>query len=271
MSTSIRILLTLVLVLAAGATRAASVEKAEMLSAHGLQADAKRELIDVVFGPDPKQKPQALYLLGSIEFRENEVTAAVQAWRELVTRFPKSEQAALVTVRLKQLTETVASLSKSGTDNAVAQAYLSHGDFWTSRKAERFRIDSSWLPHVEMATAWYDRVLVEFPTSGAARTAYEQKLRAVLGWREGRDEAEGLEADFGKYMPLVLATFEAFERDFPEASSLQAFRFQIAQGYWSHRRWADARKWLEVIVEKAGSEPSFYRDLAERRLQKLEF
>lgn len=72
-------------------------------------------------------------------------------------------------------------------------------------------------------------------------------------------------------MPLVLATFEVFERDFPEAPSLQAFRFQIAQAYWGHRGWDNARKWLELIVEKAGSEPSFYKDLAERRLQKLEF
>jgi len=116
-------------------------------------------------------------------------------------------------------------------------------------------------------------VLAEFPKSSAARMAYEQKLRTFLGWRGGRNEgeAEGLEADFGKYMPLVLATFEAFERDFPEAASLQAFRFQIAQGYWGHRVWANARQWLELILEKAGSEPSFYKELAERRLQKLEF
>lgn len=266
-----RVLVAAFVALAASTVQGASLDKADMLDKHGLLSDAKRELIDVYFGPDPKAKAQALYLLGALEFRDNNVTAAMHAWRELATRFPKSEQAALVADRLKQLAEIVQDVSKSSAENAVAQSYISHGDFWSSKKRERFTIDSSWLPRVEMAIAWYDRVLKEFPRTTAARIAHEQKIRTLLGWEDGRAEKEGVAGDFATYMPQLLASFTAFEADFPDAGSLQAFRFQIAQVFWKHRDWAGAKQWLSVIVEKAGTEPSFYRDLADRRLQRLEY
>jgi hypothetical protein len=57
-------------------------------------------------------------------------------------------------------------------------------------------IDASWLPHVEMAVDWYDRVIKEFPGSDAAELAYERKLFALIGGKElGEDSTYGLRAD----------------------------------------------------------------------------
>ena len=73
------------------------------------------------------------------------------------------------------------------------------------------------------------------------------------------------------YMPRLLQTFEAFEKDHPDASTLQAFRYQIAQAYWEQKNWNSTREWLNKIIDKAGENDSFYRDLAERRLKKVEY
>ncbi len=72
-------------------------------------------------------------------------------------------------------------------------------------------------------------------------------------------------------MPQLLETFSAFERDHPEASSLQASRYQIAQAYWNKKNWNQTRNWLNRIIEHSGEDYTFYRDLAERRLKKLEY
>ena len=254
--------------LAAGA---ATAEKAEALALHGLVPDAKRELIEVIFGADAKPKPQALFMLGNLEFKENNVTAALQSWRDLVARYPKSEQAVEVADRIKQLSEVVQEVSRSSAENAVAQSYLAHGDFWSAKKSDRFMIDSSWLPKVEMSVAWYDKVLQEFPKSAASRLAHEQKLRTLLGWKDGRDEAEGVKGNYGLYLPQLLAAFAAFEAEHPGAGSLQAFRYQVAQVYWGHKDWANTRLWLQAIIDKAGTGESFYKSLAQQRLQKVEF
>ena len=72
-------------------------------------------------------------------------------------------------------------------------------------------------------------------------------------------------------MPQLLQTFDAFEGGHPTASSLQAFRFQIAQAYWKKKNWVKTREWLNLIIAKAGGRDSFYVDLARRRLQKVEY
>ncbi len=72
-------------------------------------------------------------------------------------------------------------------------------------------------------------------------------------------------------MPLLLSTFASFERDHPEASTLQAFRYQIAQAYWKNKNWEKTREWLNLILKKSGKDESFYKDLAERRLKKVEY
>ncbi len=103
----------------------------------------------------------------------------------------------------------------------------------------------------------------------------------------GREKIEAMLAEttanvsFTKYMPILLQTFAEFERDHPDASTLQAFRYQIAQVYWKHQVYnlasrnfvlkypEETRNWLNKVIDEAGDNDSFYRDLAERRLRNL--
>ncbi len=138
----------------------------------------------------------------------------------------------------------------------------------------RFTIDSSWVGRIEAANKWYDRVIEEFPSTTASRIAYKNKLMTLLGWNgAGSHAAYGIMGDIEKYMPEFLETFKAFEAAHPKALSLQGFRFQIAQSYWMAKDWAKTREWLGALIEKAGDEEdkSFYKDLAERRLEHVEY
>ncbi len=252
----------------------ASVEKARLLYRHGLANDAKAELIQVLFNAtDDARKAQAHYLLGSIAFGEGRVDVAAESWRALVEQHPESQPATLVRDDLDVLAQIVEESAEGSIENAVANTYLQHADFWSRRKPDRFTIDSSWIPNVEAAAKWYDKVIVQFPGTEAARRAYEGKLRTLLGWEDpGRyGTKHGVEASFDDYMPLLLRTFSAFEENYPEASTLQAFRFQIAQVYWLNRDWDTTREWLNVIITESGNADTFYRDLAQRRLEKVEY
>ncbi|MDE0635908.1 MAG: tetratricopeptide repeat protein [Candidatus Poribacteria bacterium] len=215
---------------------AASLEKAILLNEHGLTMDAKLELIDVIFekGIKDEDKAQAYYLLGNIAFEEDRIKSALKSWERLVKKYPNSKEAELVRDRIAELSEIVVGSAKESLDNAVARSYLRHAEFWSEDKSDVFRIDSSWISNVETAIKWYDKVISEFPKSKAARIAYERKLKTLIGWREpGTDgDVYGLKADFNKYIPQLLQTFTEFERDHPDASTLQPFRFQIAQAYW---------------------------------------
>ena len=252
----------------------ASVEKARLLHRHGLTRDAKAELIQVLFnGADDASKAQAHYLLGSIAFGEGRVDVAAESWRALAEQYPESQPATLVMDDLDALAQIVEESAEGSIENAVANTYLRHADFWSRRKPDGFTIDSSWIPNVEAAVKWYDKVIVEFPGSEAARRAYEGKLRTLLGWEDpGRyGTKHGVEASFDDYMPVLLQTFSAFEEDYPEAPTLQALRFQIAQAYWNNRDWETTREWLNVIITESGNADTFYRDLAQRRLDRVEY
>jgi len=253
---------------------AASLEKAEMFRTHGLTPEAKRELIDVIFSNQPDtQKAEAYYILGTIAFGEKNIFAALETWTELIKKFPGSSQARLVKDRIRQLSEIVGEVSKWTGENAIAQSYFRHADFWSEHKSKIFRIDASWLPMVEGAIKWYDKIIEEFPKTTASRLAYEDKMRTLIGWKEsGRyAEAYGVEGNFSKYMPMLLETFVAFEKDHPDASTLQAFRYQIAQQYWKNKNWVKTREWLNLIIQKSGDQDTFYCDLAKRRLEKMEY
>lgn len=252
----------------------ASVEKAQMMSEHGLKGEAKNELIDVVFSKaSDTSKAKAYYLLGSMAFDENKISVALQSWRDLTNKYPKSKQAVLVKDRIQELAEIVGESAKETIENAVALSYIRHGDFWSRGKKSTFTIDSSWIPNVESAMKWYDKVINEFPKTPASRLAYKYKIRTILGWEEsGRyGSKHGIKSSFSKYIPQLLETFSAFEKEHPKATSLQAFRYQIAQAYWSAKQWDKTREWLNLIIKKAGSGDSFYKDTAQRRLKKIEY
>jgi tetratricopeptide (TPR) repeat protein len=252
----------------------ASYPKALMLNEHGLSKESKAELINIIFSKaKDSEKAKAYYLLGSIAFDENKISVALDSWRKLVEKYPKTKEAGLVRDRIKELSEIVGEIEKASIENAVAQSYIRHGDFWSKGKDYKFTIDSSWIPRVEAATKWYEKVIKEFPNSTASRVAYEEKIRTLLGWKDPGQygERHGIEENFSKYMPQLLKTFNAFEKEHPNASALQAFRYQIAQAYWGNKKWDKTREWLNLIIKKTGGGDSFYKDAAQRRLKKIEY
>jgi len=252
----------------------ASFEKAVMLNQHGLVSESKLELINIIFSKaSDSNKAKAYYLLGSLAFEGNKMNVSLDTWKELMRLYPNSNEAQLVRDNIKDLGEIVSDLGKESIKNAVAQIYLRNADFWSKDKDDIFRIDSSWISEIEASIKWYDRVIKEFPNSKASRIAYEDKMRTLLGWKElGRDgNSYGIRYRFNLYMPQLLDTFYAFENEFPEAAALQSFRYQIAQAYWKHKDWDETKQWLNLIIEKAGNGESFYKDLAVRRLKKVEY
>jgi len=253
-------------------SNAASLDKAKLLSDNGLVDQAKTELIDIIFSKtSDANKAKAYYELGSVAFANNQVTQALKSWTKLTKKYPSSTEAKLVQNKLEQLSEIVGESAKETVDNAIASSYLKHADFWSSDRDNSFTIDSSWIPKVETANKWYDKIITEFPKTKAARIAYEEKLRTLLGWKERGQygSSYGVKEDFAKYLPLVLSTFKELETTFPAAPTLQAFRYQIAQAYWSQKDFEKTKFWLNDIIKKAGTTDSFYKDAAQRRLQKV--
>lgn len=265
---------TLSLLLLTSTYAFADLEKAIMYKEHGLKEQAKAELIDSLFSTKKTNvKSQVLYELGNIAYEENNVSLALETWRKLVKSYPQSQYAATVKDRISQLAEIVGETSKSTLNNAIAASYLKHADFWSNDKDNRFTIDSSWMPKVEMSLEWYNKVINDYPKSEASSRAYVGKIRTLLGWKESGKygSSYGIRADYEKYMPQVIATFSSFEEEHPDASTLQAFRYQIAQAYWSKKDWVNTKKWLNYIVDKAGVTDSFYKQAALYRLKKVEY
>ncbi|GAA6183779.1 hypothetical protein [Aliiglaciecola sp. NS0011-25] len=251
-----------------------SIEKAMMLSEQGLSERAKSELVDVIFSNKANSnKSKAYYELGNIAFRENRTYVALSTWTTLIEIYPQSVEAKLVKEKIVQLSEIVGESSQGNLDNSIASSYLKNANFWSDDRSKKFTIDSSWLPKIDMAIKWYDKVIKEFPGSRAAKIAYDEKITTLFGWKEiGKyGSSYGVRADFEKYMPMVLSTFDEFESKFPDASSLQAQRYQIAQAYWSQKNWTLTKEWLNKIITAAGEGDSFYKDTAINRLNKVEY
>ncbi len=267
--------LAMSVLLIAGVAQSQSYEKALMLEEHGLRVEAKRELIEVIFAeqqPNTK-KAQALYLLGSISIDESRIEAGLSRWRELQSRYPNSEVANQVANRADELAVLVGESAKSVVNNAVASSYLRHGDFWSRGKVSVLTIDNSWIPKVEPAIKWYDLVIAEFPSTPAARIAFESKMKTLYGWEEpGRyGSKHGSFKDPAHYMPLLVQCFEEYLSAFPSANYQQAFRYQIAQGFWRNKDWENTRLWLNKIIQGEPSGKSFYVDLAQLRLKKVKY
>ena len=260
----------------------ASLDKAKMLRRHRLVSDAKKELIEVIFNKqNDKNKAEAYYILGTVAFEEDDISAALETWTQLVTDFPESDQANLVKDKINQLTESVGETSRTVVENAIAQSYLRHAEFWSEKeKRKKFTIDSSFISEVEVAVSWYDKVIQEFPNTEASRHAYEGKVLTLIGKiqtliDEKTDELKELKTPvfestreyvknhfqeaFNLYMPQLLDTFSAFERNFAEALYLQKFRYQIAQIYLYQSNLDQSRHWLNQIIEQSGENNTFYR------------
>ena len=281
-------------ILLVGIAEGASLDKARMLHLHGLTIDAKKELIEVIFSKEKAtHKAEAYYMLGTLAFEQNDISAALETWTQLIGDFPNSDQAKLVKDRIKLLSESIGEASRNPLENIVAQSYLRNAEFWSEGKSKRFVITPpSGLLKMEVAISWYDRVIQEFPQTTASRIAYEGKMLILIGWVGwenigSSDDVAVAQTNFEHYMPQLVETFSVFERDYPEASTLQAFRFQIVQQYYhtamltkalgwyslgldktDHYR-NQAREWLNLVIEKAGEQYTFYRDIAECYLRYL--
>lgn len=253
---------------------AQSLQKAEMYLEHGLTVEAQKELIDLVHGAgNVSDKPKALNLLASIAVDKNNLKAALDAWTRLIKLYPTSAEALAAKARLPLLSSVLGQVSEETINDATARVLLRNADFWAKDRDRIYKIDSSWIPNVEAAVYWYDKVLAEFPGTPAAKTAYEEKMRTLLGWKEVGQygEAHGVRGNPAAYLPVLEGTFREYEKAFPQAAALQAFRYQIAQAYWKNKNWPKTREWLGEVVEKDGTANSFYRDLAQRRLKKVEY
>ena len=275
---------------------AASLQKAIMYNQHGLKDKAKSEFIDLIFSKSSRSdKAEAYYFLGTIAFDERKISVALDSWKTLVAKFPKSKQAKLVKGKISELAEVVGESKEKSIRNAVARSYLRHGDFWSEYENRTFEIIARKVSGIGAANKWYDKVITEFPGTPAAKLAYENKLRTLLGGikeeaerifknysekrflsRGSEEKAEKfLKNSSSKYLPQFKETFAAFERDFPKSGSLQAFRYQIAEMYETYgltlkdKNGKNVKTWLNAIKSAAGEQDSFYKDLAKRKLRTL--
>ena len=253
------------------------IQKAEMLYDQGMVSEAKQELVDVIFGDfHDQEKAEAYFLLGNIAFTEERLSTALETWNVLINKYPDSQQAVLIKDKATELAEIVGETTEKMITNAVAKSYMRSGDFWSTFEDDKFNIDTSWIPRLEAGMHWYDKVITEFPQSQAAELAYTRKLKVFLGqmYKLGppnRTEIGSIEIikkkRWDNFFSKVLETFSSLKADFPEAESLQAFRFQIGQAYWMTGEQEKAEEWLNLVISVAGDSDTFYKDLAERRLK----
>lgn len=240
---------------------------------HGLLEDAKREFIGITFDEDATEaeKAGALSALGDIAFDQNKIGLAISTWRELIERFPESEEAKLVAERLDQIGEIVESTASESLDNLVARSYLRHGDWWSRDREEGITIDTSWIPRDQAAIQWYDRVITEFPGTPSATLALKRKFQTVYGWQEPGLYGETYGVRRTGQVQDLIDVFTELEKADPADVDLQRFRYMIAQSFWKHRKWDETRTWLQKIIEADGGKGGFYADLAEWRLKKVEY
>jgi len=241
---------------------------------HDLNKMAKEKFLSIYHDPGSSvdEKAKALYIVGQIIFEEGDYSLALEDWELLITKFPDSEYAKQIATIYSQISDIVTFDSSRNSITLVARAYLQNGDFWSNADRE-FTIDSSWMPSVEIALKWYDKVLEEFPNTPSAEVAYRRKLFALLGSSNSDDnqKAFGLKEDFKKYIPVVLKTFSDFEKDFPRSAYMQGLRYQIAQAYWTEGYTKNAKTWLKKIIMYGDGKETFYTETAKARLKNLKF
>jgi len=241
---------------------------------HNLIEKSKELFIEISNSDDAadQDKTEALYWLGQISFDESNYSIAFKDWEKLIETYPESTQAIEIKSRMEELKDIIEKVSLSNITSVVARSFIKNGDFW-SEAENKYTIDNSWLPNVELAIEWYDRVIQEFPNSTAAEIAFKKKLFTLLGWKERGQygSSYGVKNNLKTYMPKVLNTFAEFKEAFPESSSLQGFRYLIAQAYWNNKKWNETREWLQKIIDSSGEKETFYTQAAKARLKKVEY
>ena len=256
----------------------ASLDKAKMFYKYGLYKEAQKELIEVIFDSrGSKVKSEAYYVLGNIAFDQDKLSLALETWAKVVKDFPNSEFAKLATEKVGYLSKSTLTILKSDIEDTKVKSYFSNSEFWYKGRS-KFGIDSSYIPKVDLAIGWYDRVIKGWPNTKYAELANEYKMKVIVDWVYEKVERKSAKNEFRfaflEYMPKLVNAFKSFESDYPESNMLQTFRFQIGQLYWFRgvlgdgERMVEAKAWFEKVKENA-EEDDFYFEIAEYRLKDL--
>jgi len=251
----------------------ASVDKAIMLRKHLLLPQAKAELIEVIFGTaTDAAKARAFYELGTIDFAEKNVGTALETWTQLVEKYPTSEQAGLVKDRIKELAEIVGEASKATAENAVAQSYISNADFWSEGKDQIFHIDPAGF---RMSTP---------PPSGMTKQSLNTQGPSLL---DSHTKASFARSSGGKSGPIwripwregefrhLHASGSCYVRSVREGSCgcrvASSVPVPNSSGILAASRLGEDLRMAQSDNCQVGRErETFYKDLAQRRLVKVE-
>lgn len=158
-----------------------SVSRGLMLEMHGLEMDAKRAFIDLLYSDaaGEEDKADALYQLGLIAFNNKNIGLATDTWSILIDEFPNTEKGRTVSAGIKYLLEDYNSLviesAKEDMRGALAQSYLLNAQFWWD-PPKQWSIYTSHINQFTMALEWYDKVVTEFPGTDAAKKAMSYRF-----------------------------------------------------------------------------------------------
>ena len=158
-----------------------SVSRGLMLKMHGLEVDAKRAFIDLLYNDvaHEEDKADALYQLGLIAFNNKDIGLAIETWSLLIDEFPNTEKGRTVSVGIKYLLEDYDALvlesAKEEVSDVSAQSYLLNAQFWWD-PPKQWGIYASHINQFTMAREWYDKVVTEFPRTDAAKKALSYRF-----------------------------------------------------------------------------------------------
>ena len=165
-----------------------SVSRGLMLKMHGLEVDAKRAFIDLLYNDETHEedKADALYQLGLIAFNNKEIGLATETWRLLIDEFPNTEKGRTVSAGIKYLLEDYNALILESAKeeirdreevmrDALAQSYLLNAQFWWD-PPKQWSIYTSHINQFTMAREWYDKVVTEFPGTDTAKKAMSYRF-----------------------------------------------------------------------------------------------
>ena len=162
--------------------------------------------------------------------------------------------------------------------NVSPENYLRNGNFYSEDKGRVLMIDSSYIDPVKASIYWYDKVINEFPNTPECNQALKEKIKTIVGWRDGYGDNErhyGLKKRVGteKLFRIIQETFQKLEMDYPDDQHLEAYAFQIAQAYFYqmivYRKDYLKEKyeeWLRKTIELSNDKDTFYSHLAGIRL-----
>ena len=237
-----------------------SVSRGLMLKMHGLEVDAKRAFIDLLYDDEAHEedKADALYQLGLIAFNNKDIGLATETWGLLIDEFPNTEKGRTVSAGIKYLLEDYNALVLESAKeeigdreevmrDALAQSYLLNAQFWWD-PPKQWGIYTSHIDQFTMAREWYDKVVTEFPRTDAAKKAmsyrfmlYKDGMEAYWKGRQllfdglRKEEIPNavleLSQDFEPRILPLIHEYNKFIEDFPGDAVAHIMELQIAQEY----------------------------------------